>query len=1085
HPTVLSGDIDNNDLAVPAENAGQIVGGNSYHVVRGKYLSVPTLVDGFVISGGQADGDWRNDDEFGGGVYIVNSSTNIVLTNILLQSNKADNAGGIWSFDNNGLTLTNVTFNRNIAGGGAGGVYQHGGQIVLSNVVFSDNDAGGGDGGGLYCDECDVVQTEVYFRGNAAEFNGGGMFVTSRGTRNTVYLSHVYFDSNSAGNQGGGLHISGESLELTDATFSNNQADYGGGMYNQNSSTLTNVTFNNNSARVAGGGIRVGLGSSILLDNAIITHNSADQDGGISSYGEATLVNTVLMYNSAATASGGMCAYNGPLDLKNVTFFANTSGSGPGGLFDDTNTSTLTNVVFNNNVAQSDGGGVLFGLGTHVLTNATVVNNAAGGHGGGIMYTNTNYGTVYISNALFWHNTSSDDSLSNQQIIGYLPDLVVIQSSDIQGSGGSGSNWDISLGIDGGGNLDANPRFLRDPNPGPDTFLGTADDDYGDLRLQVDSPAIDSGDNNALPADVQDLDGDGDTAEPLPFDAAGNARFTDILTVPDTGITSTLVPDRVVDIGAYETQPFISLAQTVTPQHAGPGQRVRYLITIYNVGPVTATGVILTNTVPLSVTITGITSTLPMTQTAGFPSYAWQVADVPMGTQGVITLTGIVTTALNGGETLWSTAVITASQPDPAPQDNRSDTPLYIHEIIYVDASATGNSDGTSWADAYTDLQFALGRAHPGVQIWVAEGVYKPTTVITDRLATFQLVDGVEIYGGFPAGGSIFVHRDPGIHPTVLSGDIDGNDIVDARGVVTHASRIRGGNSYHVLTASSLRDITLLDGFFVTGGQADGVGHTYGGGLRNTGESQLQLKRISFMGNYALHGAGMYNANSTPTLVGTVFCGNIAQIQGGGLYSENDTFWIENTRFCGNQANLGGGIYNNQGNLVLSNVLFVGNKASDKGGGILNNGGTPTLANITFANNHADYLGGGMYNQGNSTPKIANGIFWGNTYGQGLTNPSQIANASGTVPEFRHTLIQGAYVNGNWDSTLGLDAGGNIDADPAFVKTPDPGPDGTWGTPDDDYGDLHLQAQSAAIDAGDNGVVLSLEQDLDGEPRFT
>jgi hypothetical protein len=60
-----------------------------------------------------------------------------------------------------------------------------------------------------------------------------------------------------------------------------------------------------------------------------------------------------------------------------------------------------------------------------------------------------------------------------------------------------------------------------------------------------------------------------------------------------------------------------------------------------------------------------------------------------------------------------------------------------------------------------------------------------------------------------------------------------------------------------------------------------------------------------------------------------------------------------------------------------------------------------------------------------------------------------------------------------------------IDADPLFVRNPDPG-DGDWGTPgDNDYGDLHLQTGSPAIDAGNNTAVpAGISLDLAGNPRF-
>jgi hypothetical protein len=66
----------------------------------------------------------------------------------------------------------------------------------------------------------------------------------------------------------------------------------------------------------------------------------------------------------------------------------------------------------------------------------------------------------------------------------------------------------------------------------------------------MDSAAIDAGDNNTVPADVYDLDGDVNTSEKLPIDLDGRARFMDIPSVVDSGSGT----PPVVDMGAYENQ---------------------------------------------------------------------------------------------------------------------------------------------------------------------------------------------------------------------------------------------------------------------------------------------------------------------------------------------------------------------------------------------------------------------------------------------------------------------------------------------------------------------------------------------------
>jgi hypothetical protein len=138
-------------------------------------------------------------------------------------------------------------------------------------------------------------------------------------------------------------------------------------------------------------------------------------------------------------------------------------------------------------------------------------------------------------------------------------------------------------------------------------------------------------------------------------------------------------------------------------------------------------------------------------------------------------------------------------------------------EVIYVDADADGANDGSSWINAFTDLQNALAAAQDGDEIHVAQGIYTPTQDPLDREATFQLKDGVSILGGY-AG---FDEPDPNargveLYETILTGDLAGNDDkVESPSELGPALLV--DNSCCVVVADSKNETAVLDGFTITG----------------------------------------------------------------------------------------------------------------------------------------------------------------------------------------------------------------------------------------------------------------------------
>ncbi|NCS47860.1 MAG: cadherin [Microcystis aeruginosa BK11-02] len=302
-----------------------------------------------------------------------------------------------------------------------------------------------------------------------------------------------------------------------------------------------------------------------------------------------------------------------------------------------------------------------------------------------------------------------------------------------------------------------------------------------------------------------------------------------------------------------------------------------------------------------------------------------------------------------------------------------------LSRVVYVRAGAGGSNNGTSWTDAYTSLQDALAAAQSGDKIWVAGGTYKPTTG-TDRTATFTLKNNVEIYGGFAGTETSFSQRNVSTNVTTLSGDI---------GTVNNTA----DNVYHVVTSNSPANTAVLDGFTISGGNANGStnqnigGGIYipdsnpilrnliiennnasssGGGLYNGGNANYLLTNSTFRNNTAASGGGIFNQASNPTLTDVTFTNNTATSAGGAIYNNGGTPNFNNTTFGNNTSVTGGAIYNIGSNTTLNNATFSSNTATSDGGAIYNTSSTFTLKDGTFSNNTASSNGGAIYSTGGS-----------------------------------------------------------------------------------------------------------------------
>ena len=373
--------------------------------------------------------------------------------------------------------------------------------------------------------------------------------------------------------------------------------------------------------------------------------------------------------------------------------------------------------------------------------------------------------------------------------------------------------------------------------------------------------------------------------------------------------------------------------------------------------------------------------------------------------------------------------------------------------IIYVKTDATIGGDGSSWEMAFNDLQDALNKAEPNSEIWVAIGVYIPKQTVggtEERKKSFQLKNGIALFGGFIGDETDLEERNWEINKTILSGDLKNND----------ANNIYDDNSYHVLHGNGTDSTAIIDGFVVTGGNANfDVWPDDGGGGMNNDNGSPTIRNCTFKLNKAFaDGGGMRNwgENSKPTVINCVFINNSATQEGGGMMNgPGSKPTVLNCLFTENMAGEdGGGMYNNESyNSDIINCVFYSNSASLTGGGMYNvNGSNPNIINCSFSLNNAEQGGGAIANN-NGFPELNNSILWNNS----SPTDSEIHNFNSSKTIVNYSFISGGYEGIN-----------NFDKDPLFL---DPS--------------LQLSSESSCIDAGDNDAVYDwVKTDHSGNPRI-
>lgn len=369
---------------------------------------------------------------------------------------------------------------------------------------------------------------------------------------------------------------------------------------------------------------------------------------------------------------------------------------------------------------------------------------------------------------------------------------------------------------------------------------------------------------------------------------------------------------------------------------------------------------------------------------------------------------------------------------------------------IFVKQDATGSADGTSWENAYTDLQIALDAAQTFDAIWVATGTYTVPldTTIRSNYGRFIVKTPVMIYGGFSGTETSLDERAADAKST-LSADINGDDIEN------DLTSNKADNATRVMYVDSLlTDATLFDGLIFEGGHGVNdreVAYEFSSGAGILARSTIAVNNCVFRNNYTLAGAAInllgggtegseirdsdFHNNEAPapdgqaggilvndtrniTISGCDFYDNIATR--GALYTLYAVFvGVENCTFSNNvnSEGFGGALFSwNSAEVVYQNCDFINNVAAN-GGVIYNDGRQFDFLNITFqdcmfdSNQAIGWGGGALYNWRSQT-KVVDCEFRNNSAAN--TGGAIYNSGEGTQTEITTTTFEGNQANGGW-----------------------------------------------------------------------
>ena len=286
----------------------------------------------------------------------------------------------------------------------------------------------------------------------------------------TTVISDVAMAGNTATEKGGAIFNSDDKtgakgdLTLNNVDLKDNEANFGGAIWNEGTLTVTGGSFEGNTAKSAAGAIYNADGAKLTVDGVSFKENTAKFGGAINNAKTAsdkeaatlTVKNSQFIGNTSLNSQGGAIRNQGTItEISGSTFKGNKASNG--GAINNGEwgqIKLITNSVFDGNeatlenTAAMDGGAILNRGTIESIADSTFTNNKTSGAGGAILNKDGAFLTFNGTNT-FTNNTAASkaNDIHNSGTITVASGTTTLGSGYSQDAG--------SLTVQGGAALES------------------------------------------------------------------------------------------------------------------------------------------------------------------------------------------------------------------------------------------------------------------------------------------------------------------------------------------------------------------------------------------------------------------------------------------------------------------------------------------------------------------------------------------------------------------------------------------------------------------------------------------------------